>query len=125
MLSQTLQRRARQDKDHELQSQSLSMEVQGEGVELQQSELRQFGGSVEDEERFFSEATRKAVLSVRQRNAPKASGELEKQRGKLIASEVDALRPEPALPGRQGARVSGKEVRCLNTKLSQAMPPSV
>jgi hypothetical protein len=75
--------------------------------------------------RFVSEASRRAVLSFQQRNAPEGPGEFEKQRIKLIRPEVGALKPKPALTRRQRARASGKEVMSLDTKFLRAMPPSV
>ena len=51
------------------QGRDLSSEVHGDDVRLLQSELHQFGVSVEDEERFFSKASHRAVLNFQRRNA--------------------------------------------------------
>jgi peptidoglycan hydrolase-like protein with peptidoglycan-binding domain len=68
---------------------ALSIDMQDEAVLMLQSALRQIGFMLDTKERYFSKATRKAVLSFQRRNAPKARGEIEKQRFKLIDPEVD------------------------------------
>jgi peptidoglycan hydrolase-like protein with peptidoglycan-binding domain len=104
-----------------LQGRDLSIGMQGDDVRLLHSELLQVGFSVDGEERFFSEANRRAVLSFRRRDALGASDEFEKLRVKLSDLEVDTLKSQARWPARAG----GKEVMSLDTKLSQATPPSV
>ena len=78
-----------------LQGRNLCTEMQGEDVRLLLSELRQIGFSVDDEKRFFDEATRIGALSSQRRNWSEASSELEKQRVELSDPDVNTLKSKP------------------------------
>jgi peptidoglycan hydrolase-like protein with peptidoglycan-binding domain len=78
-----------------LQGRNLYLRMRGEDVKLLQSELRQLGFSIGDEEGYFGKATRRAVLKFQEEQGLEPTGKVEERTAEVINTAVATLQPEP------------------------------
>lgn len=114
-----------------LQGRSLETGLHGVDVALLQSELRQLGYAITDDEAIqssFGEGTRQAVLDFQKAHGLEASGIVDSVTAKKINAKVDALQPKPqpfVVRGQVhyiGTRPAEGVVQALDQDLGEGQP---
>lgn len=80
-----------------LQGRPLSLNLQGEDVQLLQKELRLIGFFIDDKEGFFGKSTEQAVFDFQKKHELKTTGVVDELTAKPINREVDALHSQQNL----------------------------